>query len=76
MKKSAHTTMSEALKAALSERGESLLSIEKKTGLQRASIARFVKGTQSIRLDLADRLAAYLGVTVNPAPRQRKGEKA
>jgi plasmid maintenance system antidote protein VapI len=30
--------------------------------LKRASIMRFLRGEQSLRLDMADRLAAYFGL--------------
>jgi hypothetical protein len=46
--------------------------LERETGVQRASIMRFVRGTQSLRLDKADRLAAYFGLELRPAHR-RKG---
>jgi plasmid maintenance system antidote protein VapI len=36
--------------------------LERETGVTRASIMRFVRGTQSLRLDMADRLAAYFGL--------------
>ena len=37
-------------------------ALERETGLTRASIMRFVKGTQSLRLDMADRLAGHFGL--------------
>lgn len=67
--------MTDALRAALKGSEESFLGLEKATGVQRGSIMRFLQGSQSIRLDLADRLAAHLGVTVNPAPKRKKGAK-
>ncbi len=75
MSKRTFATMTDALKAALADSPESFLSIEKATGVQRASVTRFLKGSQSLRLDLADRLAAHLGVMVNPAPKRKKGAK-
>jgi plasmid maintenance system antidote protein VapI len=45
-------------------------ALERETGVTRASIMRFVKGTQSLRLDMADRLAAYFGLELRP---RRKG---
>jgi hypothetical protein len=38
------------------------LTIEQATGVARASIMRFVLRKQSLRLDMADRLAAYFGL--------------
>jgi len=39
--------------------GVSYNAMQKETGVTRASIMRFVRGDQSLRLDVADRLAAY-----------------
>jgi plasmid maintenance system antidote protein VapI len=36
--------------------------LERETGVTRASVMRFVRGTESLRLDMADRLAAYFGL--------------
>jgi hypothetical protein len=36
-------------------------TLERETGVKRSSIQRFIDGRQSIRLDMADRLAAYFG---------------
>ena len=36
--------------------------LERETGVTRASIMRFATGRRSIRLDLADKLAAHLGL--------------
>jgi plasmid maintenance system antidote protein VapI len=46
------------------------LTLERETGVTRASIMRFVRGPQSLRLDMADRLAAYFGLELRP---KRKG---
>ena len=46
-------------------------ALERETGVTRASIMRFVKQTRSLRLDVADRLAAYFGLGL--MPKKRKG---
>jgi plasmid maintenance system antidote protein VapI len=46
-------------------------ALERETGVVRASIMRFVKGTQSLRLDVADRLAAFFGLELRP--KRKKG---
>jgi hypothetical protein len=46
------------------------LALQRETGLKRASMVRFARGSQSIRLDMADRLAAYFGLELRP---KRKG---
>ena len=47
-------------------------ALERETGVARASIMRFVRGSQSLRLDMADRLAAHLGLTLNPAKKLKR----
>jgi plasmid maintenance system antidote protein VapI len=63
-------TMTAMLKKAISESGMAHIAIERATGVKRASIMRFMRGETSLRLDLADRLAAYFGLEVRPG---RKG---
>ena len=54
-------TMTELLRAALAK-VESLSALERATGLKRQSMAKFLAGKQSLRLDCADRLAAHFGI--------------
>jgi plasmid maintenance system antidote protein VapI len=51
--------ISDVLRRAIVESGISYNALQKETGVTRASIMRFVRGDQSIRLDMADRLAEY-----------------
>ena len=53
-------TMTELLRQAL--KGASLYKTAEATGLTRQSLLRFRNGQQSLRLDLADRLAAHFGL--------------
>ncbi len=62
-------TMSDVLKAAIAESKLPLLTLEVQTGVQRASIARFIRGETSLRLDLADKLATYFELTLVPSQR-------
>ena len=55
------STMTELLRQALTE-AESVRAVAKATGVQQASLVRFLKGQQSLRLDMADKLAAYFGI--------------
>jgi transcriptional regulator with XRE-family HTH domain len=41
-----------------------LSEVERATGVKRQSLAKFMRGEQSLRLDLADRLAEYFGFEV------------
>jgi len=51
-----------------------LLTLEQETGVQRGSIGRFIRGERSLRLDLADKLAAYFGLTLQPDKAKKKGK--
>jgi plasmid maintenance system antidote protein VapI len=46
-------------------------ALERDTGVTRASIMRFVRGSQFLRLDMADRLAARFGLELRG---KRKGK--
>jgi len=65
-------TMTEALRQAIGKSGMPLQRIEKLTGVKRQSIAKFMRGEQSLRLDLADKLAEHFGIE-SRATRRRKG---
>jgi plasmid maintenance system antidote protein VapI len=54
--------ISDLLRRTIAKSGISYNTLQKETGVTRASIMRFVRGDQSIRLDRADRLAAFLGL--------------
>lgn len=69
-------TMSETLRRAIVESGESYRSLATATGLTRASLQRFVDGRQSLRLDLADRLAAHYGLELMKVHRDLQDEIA
>ena len=56
--------MTQALRAAIKESGLTPLALERETGVQRGSIARFIRGSQSLRLDLADTLAKHFNLEV------------
>jgi plasmid maintenance system antidote protein VapI len=62
-------TMSDVLKRAIGESGLAHIAIERATGVQRASIMRFLRGERSLRLDLADKLATYFGLELRPKRR-------
>jgi plasmid maintenance system antidote protein VapI len=62
--------MSEVLRWAIAESGKALIALERETGIQRMSLSRFLAGKQSLRLDVADKLAEYFGLELRP---KRKG---
>ncbi len=63
-------TMTDLLRQAIAE-AESFRSIETATGVKRQSLMKFVRGEQSLRLDLADKLADHFGITSRRS--RRKG---
>jgi plasmid maintenance system antidote protein VapI len=56
------TTMTDTLRQTIAESGLPMLTIASEAGIERASLIRFARGDQSLRLDIADRLAAYFGL--------------
>jgi plasmid maintenance system antidote protein VapI len=58
------STMSDVLRQTILESKIPLLALSKATGVQRASISRFLNESQSLRLDCADRLAAHFGLVL------------
>ena len=66
-------TMTELLREAVAE-APTLLGLQNATGLNRAALRAFRDGRQSLRLDLAEKLAAYFGIECR-RPRRRPGKK-
>lgn len=58
--------------AAIDKGDTTYLALEQATGVTRASIMRFVRGSQSLRLDMADRLAVFFGLELRRS--KSKGE--
>jgi len=46
------------------------VALERETGVKRASIMRFLRGETSLRLDLADKLAEFFGLELQPTTRK------
>jgi hypothetical protein len=62
MSKREPAPITDLLKRTIVESRVPYLTLEQETGVDRSSIQRFIDGRQSIRLDKADRLAAYFGL--------------
>ena len=58
--------ITEALRNAIAKSGMAYNAIERVTGVKRQSILHFMRGEQSLRLNIADRLAVYFGLEVRP----------
>lgn len=63
--------MTELLRNAIADSGMSFIGMERETGILRQSLMKFVRGEQSLRLDMADRLAEYFGIQCRPTRRQK-----
>jgi plasmid maintenance system antidote protein VapI len=63
-------TITDVLRRTIAASGMALIAIERATGVKRASVMRFLRGRQSLRLDMADRLADFFGLELRP---KRKG---
>ena len=60
--------LTDVLKAALTRSGLTTYRVARGAGVPESSILRFLRGDTSIRLDKADKLAAYLGLHLVPDP--------
>jgi len=68
-------TLSDVIREALREatKSQSIRAVARATGVPHPSLIRFLRGDQSLRLDMADRLAAYLGVEAGRRPKEQRG---
>lgn len=62
--------MTELLREAINN-APTLLGVEQATGVKRQSLAKFMRGEQSLRLDIADTLAAYFGIESRQTRRRK-----
>ncbi|MEK6260108.1 MAG: helix-turn-helix transcriptional regulator [Planctomycetota bacterium] len=62
--------ITDALKNAIEASGMSIKSLERETGVSRQSMMHFMRGTRTLRLDIADKLATYFGLELRPATRK------
>ena len=64
-------TLTDAIRRAAPQYG-SIHALAKAAGVHHASILRFLRGDQSLRLDHADALAEVLGIEIKPPRGYRK----
>jgi plasmid maintenance system antidote protein VapI len=63
--------LSDVLRRAIRESGLTFQALAEAARVERGSVSRFVRGERSLRLDMADRLAEYLGLELRP--KRKKG---
>jgi plasmid maintenance system antidote protein VapI len=71
MSSGADDLITNVLRRAIMESGLSFKQLERETGVLRQSLMKFVRGQQSLRLDMADRLATYFGLELRQKKRGR-----
>jgi plasmid maintenance system antidote protein VapI len=70
------TSITEVLRQTILESGMPLQALAAATGVDRASLSRFVAGKRSLRLDMADKIAAYFKLEVRrPGKTREKSDK-
>lgn len=67
--------ITEALTKAIETSGMSIKALSRESGVSRQSMMHFMRGSRTLRLDIADKLAAYFKLTVGPKTKpKRKGK--
>lgn len=66
------TPMADALKTAIESSGLTFKALERETDVTRQSLMAFMKDERTLRLDMADRVANYFGLTVGPASKPKR----
>jgi plasmid maintenance system antidote protein VapI len=64
------SNLTSALLDAVISSEASFRELERQTGVKRQSLMKFVRGEQSLRLDMADRLAKYFGLELTERKRK------
>lgn len=64
--------ITEALKAAIGASGMSIKALQRETGVSRQSMMHFMRGSRTLRLDIADKLANYFGLELSSPPAKQK----
>lgn len=67
-----YKNLTTALLRSIGESGLPFQALERESGIKRQSLMKFVAGEQSLRLDLADKLAQYFGLRVESKPSRRQ----
>ena len=63
--------ISDLLRHTIADSEIPLLTLEQETGVKRQSIMRFLRGERSLRLDIADKLAAYFQLELKSTLRRK-----
>ena len=58
--------LTDTLRDAINGSGLAFIELERRSGVIRQSLMKFARGEQSLRLDQADKLAAFFGLQLTP----------
>jgi len=67
--------MSDVLRKAVTATGESVTTVARGAGIPQPVLYRFMTGERDMRLQTAEKLAAFLGLELCPTPRPPKARK-
>jgi hypothetical protein len=56
--------ITDVLRDAITRSGTAYRELERVSGVKRQSLMKFARGEQTLRLDMADKLAAYFGLAL------------
>jgi hypothetical protein len=65
------TPISEQLRQAIRDCGESRYALSKRTGIDQSTLTRFMSGERGLRLDVVDVLAEALDLELRPKRTQK-----
>jgi DNA-binding Xre family transcriptional regulator len=68
--------VTEALRQAIRDTGETLTALDLRTGVSNAVLSRFMRDVRGLTTDTADKLCAALRLECRLEPRRGKGRKA
>ena len=66
--------LSDQIRQAVEKCGETRYAISKATGIDQATLSRFISGKQGMPMKTLDLLADYLGLAIAVRPKHRKGK--
>ena len=67
--------LTDVLRDTIAQSGTTFRELERATGVKRQSLMKFVRGEQTLRLDMADKLAAYFGLNLTLAGKTNRKSK-
>jgi plasmid maintenance system antidote protein VapI len=68
-----HAKLSEQVRQAIADCGETRYAISKATGIDAATLCRFVNGKSGLSIPVLDTLGEYLGLRIVVDGRKQKG---